>query len=139
MGASLGSLGWVFRAVAVIALAGLALLRTLGESDDRGAGVVSAQFVPGTPSPTGTPTSTASPGPAGSVVTPGYVAQTEPAGPTPIPTPTPTSTVDICYGDEQILFAPDEPRVASDLVITVSSAHPHPFGRLAGTERTTFV
>jgi hypothetical protein len=91
--------------------------------------------VPGTPSPTGTPTSTASPGPAAGVVSPGPVAQTEPAG----PTPTPTSTVDICYGDEQILFAPDSPRVGNELLITVSSAHPHPYGRLAGTERTTFV
>ena len=137
MGASPGSLGRVRRAVALSALAGLALLVTLGQAADRGAGIVSAQLVPGTPTPTGTPTligtptGTASPGLAG----PGLVPQTEPAA----PTPTPTATVDLCYGDEQILFAPDTPRVGSDLVITVSSAHSHPYGRLAGTERTTFV
>ena len=150
MGASLGSLGRVRRAVALSALAGLALLVTLGQAADRGAGIVSAQLVPGTPTPTGTPTligtltligtptGTASPGPAG-LAGPGLVPQTEPAGPTLTPTPTPTATVDLCYGDEQILFAPDTPRIGSDLVITVSSAHPHPYGRLAGTERTTFV
>jgi hypothetical protein len=34
---------------------------------------------------------------------------------------------------QQILFAPDTPRAGNELLITVSSAHPHPYGRLAGT------
>jgi len=46
---------------------------------------------------------------------------------------------DACYGDEVITFAPENPRVGTELVIVVTSSRPHPYGRLAGTERTTFV
>jgi hypothetical protein len=46
---------------------------------------------------------------------------------------------DPCYGDEQITFAPEIPRVADEVLIAVTSAHPHPYGRLAGTEMTHFV
>jgi hypothetical protein len=50
-----------------------------------------------------------------------------------------TPTSDPCYGDEQITYSPETPRVGNELLIAVSSAHPHPYGRLAGTERTQFV
>jgi hypothetical protein len=46
---------------------------------------------------------------------------------------------DACYGDEVITFAPENPRVGTELVIAVTSSGRHPYGRLAGTERTTFV
>jgi hypothetical protein len=46
---------------------------------------------------------------------------------------------DPCYGDEQITFAPEQPRVANEVLIAVTSSRPHPYGRLAGTERTNFV
>jgi len=46
---------------------------------------------------------------------------------------------DACYGDEVITFAPENPRVGTELVIVVTSSRPHPYGRLAGTEQTTFV
>ena len=45
---------------------------------------------------------------------------------------------DPCYGDELITFAPETPRVGDDLLIAVTSARPHPYGRLAGTENTHF-
>jgi hypothetical protein len=50
----------------------------------------------------------------------------------------PTGT-DACYHDEQITFAPAEPRVNNEVLIAVTSSRPHPYGRLAGTEKTTFV
>ena len=63
----------------------------------------------------------------------------QPAGPAAIATATPTPTpTDKCYGDEQISFAPEEPRVGIELLIAVTSAHPHPYSRLYGTESTTF-
>lgn len=46
---------------------------------------------------------------------------------------------DPCYGDELITYSPETPRIGNELLIAVTSAHPHPYGRLAGTERTTFV
>ena len=55
------------------------------------------------------------------------------------PTPTPTPIGDVCVGDEQISYAPDEPRVGTELLIAVSSSRSHPYHRLAGTERTNFV
>lgn len=58
---------------------------------------------------------------------------------TPPATATPTPGADICWGDERISFSPISPRAGDELLIAVSSAHPHPYGRLAGTERTTFV
>ncbi len=46
---------------------------------------------------------------------------------------------DFCYGDEQITFAPASPRVGNEVLVAVTSARPHPYGRLAGTERAAFV
>lgn len=46
---------------------------------------------------------------------------------------------DPCYGDELITFSPQEPRVGNELLIAVTSARPHPYGRLAGTEIARFV
>jgi len=38
-----------------------------------------------------------------------------------------------------ITYSPDLPRAGNELLIAVTSARPHPYGRLAGTEKTTFV
>jgi hypothetical protein len=46
---------------------------------------------------------------------------------------------DVCRGDELITFSPETPRIGNELLIVVTSAHPHPYGRLAGTESTQFV
>ncbi len=46
---------------------------------------------------------------------------------------------DLCYGDELITFSPETPRIGNEFLIAVTSAHPHPYGRLAGTEPTQFV
>jgi hypothetical protein len=46
---------------------------------------------------------------------------------------------DPCYGDEEITFSPEIPRVGNEVLIAVTSTRPHPYGRLAGTEKTTFV
>ena len=46
---------------------------------------------------------------------------------------------DRCYNDEQITFAPADPRANNELLVAVTSSRPHPYGRLAGTEKTTFV
>jgi hypothetical protein len=46
---------------------------------------------------------------------------------------------DLCYGDEQITYSPTEPRAGNELLIAVTSSRPHPYPRLAGTERTQFV
>src|SRR5215212_4232079 len=59
-------------------------------------------------------------------------------GPMQAGSPGPNGT-DPCYGDEVITFAPEAPRVGDELLIAVTSAHPHPYGRLAGTENTRFV
>jgi hypothetical protein len=45
---------------------------------------------------------------------------------------------DPCYGDEQITFSPTNPRAGNEVLVAVSSHGPHPYGRLAGTERVTF-
>jgi hypothetical protein len=58
----------------------------------------------------------------------------------PAASPSPyTGVDDPCWGDEQITFVPDVPRAGNELLIAVTSARPHPYGRVAGTERTTFV
>jgi len=46
---------------------------------------------------------------------------------------------DVCYGDELITYSPEAPRIGNELLIAVTSARPHPYGRLAGTEPTQFV
>ncbi|MFN8524927.1 MAG: fibronectin type III domain-containing protein [Chloroflexota bacterium] len=46
---------------------------------------------------------------------------------------------DPCWGDELITYVPENPRVGQELLIAVTSAKPHPYGRLVGTEKTTFV
>jgi hypothetical protein len=46
---------------------------------------------------------------------------------------------DVCFGDELITFSPEAPRIGNELLIAVTSARPHPYGRLAGTEPTQFV
>ena len=53
--------------------------------------------------------------------------------------PTATPIGDPCWGDEQITYVPETPRVNNELIIAVTSGRPHPYGRVAGTERTTFV
>lgn len=87
------------------------------------------------PSPPGglAPVSTAPPLP------PPVISAVQPLGPptsTPLATPTPVG--DLCVGDEQITYAPAGPRVGNELLIAVSSSRPHPYHRLAGTERTNF-
>lgn len=64
------------------------------------------------------------------------------SGPQVVPTVTSqmvTPGPDTCHGDEQLTFSPERPRVGNELLIAVTSARPHPYGRLAGTERTTFI
>src|SRR5213075_2869473 len=76
------------------------------------------------------------PGPTGAGTIPGQTgAGTIPGQPAAATTP----GSDPCYGDEQITYSPEEPRVGNELLIAVTSARPHPYGRLAGTERTQFV
>src|SRR5262249_2140470 len=53
--------------------------------------------------------------------------------------PAAAAGTDPCFGDEQITFSPDIPRAGNEMLIAVTSAHEHPYGRLAGTEKTTFV
>jgi hypothetical protein len=38
-----------------------------------------------------------------------------------------------------ITYSPDQPRSGNELLVAVTSSRPHPYGRLAGTEKTTFV
>ena len=52
--------------------------------------------------------------------------------------PSPGVVSDPCYGDELITYSPEMPRVGNDLLIAVTSSRPHPYGRLAGTERVQF-
>jgi hypothetical protein len=104
-----------------------------------GASVQSGSVVPGQQYPTGTgqqsvpgqqyPTTTA-PGAAPPGGLPGSINLTG--------SPAPTGS-DPCYGDELISFAPESPRVGNEFLIAVTSSHPHPYGRLAGTEKTNFV
>ncbi|MDP8922429.1 MAG: DUF11 domain-containing protein [Chloroflexota bacterium] len=98
---------------------------------------VGGSFTAGTPIPwgttgTGQPPASISSG-TGSVDSSGITSS---GGLTTNPATTPV--VDVCHGDEQITYAPAEPRVGNDLLIAVSSARPHPYGRLAGTEPTQF-
>jgi hypothetical protein len=67
-----------------------------------------------------------------------------PPGSTPIPgAPAPVvaaaGAADVCYNDEQITYSPVDPRVNNEMLVAVTSSRPHPYGRLAGTEKTTFV
>jgi hypothetical protein len=55
------------------------------------------------------------------------------------PFPAAAAGADQCYNDEQITYSPVEPRVSGELLVAVTSSRPHPYGRLAGTEKTTFV
>jgi hypothetical protein len=73
---------------------------------------------------------------SGSSVQPGAIVPNNPPGSPGSPGP---NGSDPCYGDEQITYAPEEARVADEVLIAVTSAHPHPYGRLAGTEMTHFV
>lgn len=103
---------------------------------------VTVRAEPNTPVTTPTPTT------SGGFLRPGLPA---PAAATPTPTvtptqvtaaqatPTATASVDPCHGDEVISYVPSEPRVGNELLIVVSSARPHPYPRLSGTERTQFV
>jgi hypothetical protein len=65
------------------------------------------------------------------------------APPPPLASPaidaTATPIGDPCWGDEQITYVPETPRVNNELIIAVTSGRPHPYGRVAGTERTTFI
>jgi hypothetical protein len=82
------------------------------------------------------------PPPGGSLPPPGGSVPTNPGalpGAVVAGSPAPLTGADPCYQDEQITFAPAEPRVNNEVLIAVSSSGPHPYGRLAGTERTTFV
>jgi hypothetical protein len=83
-------------------------------------------YQPGAPPPGGVPGSSIQPNSAMPGMMPGAAS------------PGPTGS-DPCYGDEQVTFAPEQPRVANEVLIAVSSSKPHPYGRLAGTERTQFV
>jgi hypothetical protein len=64
-----------------------------------------------------------------------------PLSPAVSPSPSPPAPLvgDPCWGDEQITYVPGEPRANNELVIVVTSSRPHPYGRVAGTEKTTFV
>jgi hypothetical protein len=68
--------------------------------------------------------------------TPSTGAPPPPAGTGPISA---ASGSDRCYGDEQVTYSPADPRVNNELLVAVSSSRPHPYGRLAGTEKTNFV
>lgn len=69
---------------------------------------------------------------------PGSGPTTSPTAATPAAPAAPTEP-DICVGDERITYAPANPRVGTELLIAVTSSRPHAYGRLAGTERTTFL
>jgi len=98
--------------------------------------------------PTATPFGYVPPGGSSNVSQPGIPGNQPPAGGLPgsgitstaaTPGASTTPGSDPCYGDEQITYSPEEPRVGNELLIAVTSARPHPYGRLAGTERTQFV
>lgn len=105
----------------------------------------SSQTYPGVPNG-----SVSGPSRQQSVSAPAYVGVPDPSaaqGPVGLPgsgivqgaaSPAPGGS-DICYGDELITFSPEAPRVGDELLIAVTSARPHPYGRLAGTEPTQFV
>lgn len=58
---------------------------------------------------------------------------------TPGGTPGAATGSDPCYGDENVTYSPSEPRVGNEVLIAVTSSRPHAYGRLAGSERPTFV
>jgi hypothetical protein len=130
------------------------------------AGVAAAQLSDATATPTPPPSIGVPPPPgvpvapgAGMPIAPGAAAGGVPPPPPPgapgtgfqatpstgAPPPAGTGPVsgaagsDRCYGDEQITFSPADPRVNNELLVAVSSSRPHPYGRLAGTEKTNFV
>jgi hypothetical protein len=149
------------------ALPETALADAFRQSSAVEAGAVASQLNP-TPTIAGwyaplTPTSTPYGSPAGGAtptVTPyGYAGGGYPGGGVATPTVTPygyaagspglpgaispgttgAAGADPCYGDEEITFSPEIPRVGNEVLIAVTSSRPHPYGRLAGTEKTTFV
>src|SRR6185503_7279945 len=89
---------------------------------------------PGTTNPGTTNPGTTNPG----VTSPGGTGQSGAVNPPGPGTPTGSGS-DPCYGDEQMTFAPEVPRVNNEVLIAVTSSRPHPYGRLAGTEKTQFV
>ena len=72
------------------------------------------------------------------VATPGPTPTTVPPAGIPEASATPAEP-DVCVGDERITYSPANPRVGTELLIAVTSSRPHAYGRLAGTERTTFL
>ncbi len=103
-----------------------------------------ATFDRGSDPITPTPAPTPVPPPAPPPPAPAPVAPAAPAPPVASPSPPaipPTATPigDPCWGDEQITYIPEVPRAGNELILAVTSSRPHPYGRVAGTERTTFV
>jgi len=103
------------------------------------AAVNAAQLAESTPLPTLAP-------PVATPVQPPPPANPPPAAAPPAaaaaaPPPATPTTVgsDPCYGDELITYSPDLPRSGNEMLVAVTSSRPHPYGRLAGTEKTTFV
>jgi hypothetical protein len=96
-----------------------------------------AAAVPPAPAAAGAPPP---PPPAGVAGVPGApaAAPPPPVGAAPAGAPVAGST-DRCYNDEQLTFSPPDPRVGNEMLVAVTSSRPHPYGRLAGTEKTTFV
>jgi hypothetical protein len=110
-----------------------------GQPPIGGASVQSGSSVPGQQYPTGTGQQGVSPNQYPASSGPGAV----PSGGLPgslnvTGSPVPGGT-DPCYGDELISFSPESPRVGNEFLVAVTSAHQHPYGRLAGTEKTNFV
>lgn len=92
----------------------------------------------GTPTPTSTldpsiiPPSSGTPTPTMTVA----AAPAAPASPSPAPY---TGVGDPCWGDEQLSYVPEAPRAPNELIIVVTSSRPHTYGRVAGTEKATFI
>jgi hypothetical protein len=125
------------------------LLAAFQSDGQPSAGVTPPPRTP-SPSPTSQPGSPTSELPTTASPTPTDRTRSVPGAGTPTPGASGDGSVsgsitaeddgpDACYGDEVITFAPENPRVGTELVIVVTSSRPHPYGRLAGTERTTFV
>ncbi|MFN8636335.1 MAG: hypothetical protein U0893_21000 [Chloroflexota bacterium] len=102
--------------------------------------------VDGTPTPTSTldpsmiPPPVETPTPTTAVPPP--VPPTAPAPPAAPASPSPqpyTGVSDPCWGDEQITYVPESPRAPNELIIVVTSSRPHTYGRVAGTEKATFI
>lgn len=83
---------------------------------------------------------TATPSPTMGVPSSAQIGSTAPGvGTGPVSGPvTGVSGPDTCAGDEQFSFAPSNPRVGSELLIAVTSASPHAYPRLTGTQSPTF-